>query len=138
MEKIDKVLLIEDDPSSVYLSKYQIEEAGLTEEIIVKENGREALAYLEKEIIHKGESSDKFLILLDLQMPDMNGFEFLKEFEKKYFKYNIPIVILTYATSAEDIIQLRGIGNYYTLSKPLTEESILNIQHRYFRNKICC
>lgn len=133
MRKINKVLLVDDDLASNFLNKSVIEKIDFANEIVLKNNGKEAFDYLEKEC-----QSENFpdLILLDLKMPVMDGFEFLKEFERLCYnlKDNIVVVILASSNNADDYVKLMHMGNYYAVVKPLTIDKLFDIHHRYFRN----
>jgi DNA-binding NtrC family response regulator len=135
VKRIDKVLLIDDDETDCFLSKLLIEKSGFVREIVIKENGKNALEYLKKECCFE----DKFpsLILVDLKMPMGNGFCFLEEFEKLDISrnINIAVVVLSYSEDGEDFIKLKKIGRYNFVAKPLTEDKLFDIYHRYFRNR---
>lgn len=100
-EKFNKVLLVDDDKINNYINLRLIRRIGLSEEIIVTNNGQEAITYLKT--CDKNELPT--LILLDINMPVMDGFEFLEEYEK--FKFNTVerpmIVVLTTSTNTNDI-----------------------------------
>jgi CheY-like chemotaxis protein len=131
---INKVLLIEDNETDCFLSTLILKSSGFVKEILVKKNGQQALAYLGSECFFE----DKYpsLILLDLKMPDMDGFKFLKEYEKLEIskKINIAIAILSYSEDGNDIIKLKNLGRYHFIPKPLTEDKLVDLYHRYFRN----
>jgi CheY-like chemotaxis protein len=131
---IKKVLLIDDDPVSNHLNKALLERLDFTKEIIVKTNGREAILYLQSDCY--SENNYPVLILLDLKMPVLDGFDFLIEYDKLDIsrKDNIVIVVLTTSTNADDIMKLRSIGKYDLINKPLNLEKLVDIYHRYFRN----
>jgi len=94
------VLLVEDDPASREATNRVITRLGLNIEEC--ENGREALDWLER-------NPPPALILLDLMMPVMDGFEFLKELQKRPELQNIPVVVLTAKQlSADEIEALTG------------------------------
>ena len=133
--KIKRILLVDDDHVSNFISKKAIEKANFADEIIVKNNGDDALVYLNKECPSLNQYPD--LILLDLKMPGIDGFEFLEAFEmaSKKIKHPIEVVILTSSRNPEDFMRLRKIGKYYVMNKPLTESILEDIYHRYFRNR---
>src|SRR5690606_16477417 len=122
------------DHISNFISKKAIEKADFANEIIIKTNGLEALTYLKEECLSKNKFPD--LILLDLKMPGMDGFEFLEEFEmvSQKFPCAIEVVILTSSRNPDDFMKLRKLGKYYVMNKPLTESILEDIFHRYFRN----
>ncbi|MEM9719809.1 MAG: response regulator [Bacteroidota bacterium] len=99
------ILLIDDDESTNMLNEMVLEEVGIGEKIHVAYSGKEALEYLQKCL----EGSDTSfvlpeLIFLDVNMPLMNGFEFMEAFRKLKDKRleNIKVVILTTSLLLEE------------------------------------
>ena len=95
MLKTRPLLLIEDDKVDAMTVKRAMEEIGVIESFVHLSNGEEALDYLQSEVNEK-----PCLILLDLNMPRMNGIEFLEKARVDPAIRNIPVVVLT--TSRED------------------------------------
>jgi DNA-binding response OmpR family regulator len=132
VKKINKVLLIDDDPITNQINKRLFDQLDFAKEVLIKESAKDAIEYLQSDCYLSKEYPS--LILLDLSMPELNGFDFLKEFEKlKLDKKNIAIVILTNSTNGDDILKLKEMGRYYFFSKPLTVDKLVDIHHRYFR-----
>jgi DNA-binding response OmpR family regulator len=131
---IEKVLIIDDDQASNHLTEELINKLGFAEKVAVKHNGNDALHYLQSECYF--EDSCPSLVILDLKMPVLDGFEFLDEFNKLDLvkKDKIVIVILTNSDNPDDIIRLRNMGRYYLIRKPLTMDKLVDIYHKYFRN----
>ena len=129
-------MLVDDDGPTNFLNKELLIRYEFAEEVIVKTDGIEALNYLKNEC----KSSDAYpdLILLDLKMPILHGVDFLKEFHKicKDVKHDIYIVILTYSPEADDVIRVKDLGNYQWVEKPLSIEKLIDIHHKYFRERI--
>ncbi len=128
-KKFNKVLLVDDDKINNYINLRLIRRIGLSEEIIVTNNGQEAITYLKN--CEKNEQPT--LILLDINMPVMDGFEFLEEYEKlKGNTVERPmIVVLTTSTNTNDIkkVESSPIAAGY-INKPLTEENLLGFIRR--------
>jgi len=132
-KKINCILLIDDDGTTNFLHKIIIQETGLAEKVVAVQSGKEALEYLEKK--EDGEYPRPDLIFLDINMPAMNGWEFLEEYNKldQSLKGQIMIVMLTTSinpddeTKAQDIDLIDGF-----LSKPLTEEMLAEIIENHF------
>ncbi len=128
-KKFNKVLLVDDDKINNYINLRLIRRIGLSEEIIVTNNGQEAITYLKT--CDKNELPT--LILLDINMPVMDGFEFLEEYEKmKFESVERPmIVVLTTSTNTNDIkkVESSPIAAGY-INKPLTEENLLGFIRR--------
>jgi CheY-like chemotaxis protein len=134
MKTIKKVLLIDDDIVSNYLNKELLEKLDFTNEIIVKNNGRDAIHYLQSECYI--ENDYPHLILLDLKMPVLDGFDFLAEYDKLDIdkKDKIIIVVLTTSVNADDIMRLRALGKFDLINKPLNLDKLVDIYHKYFRS----
>lgn len=120
------ILLIDDDNATNYLHKYYLEEWNLCERVMTAEDGRIALDLITNtpDLF----ASPNSLILLDINMPVMNGFEFLKEYEKvsPSKKAKCLFVMLTtdlsesYQQQANQISDIDGF-----VKKPLTKEELI-------------
>jgi CheY-like chemotaxis protein len=119
------VLLVDDDPIATYLNKGLIKKLNIAKEIAVAGNGQEAL----NKIQELGPSNCPDLILLDINMPVMNGFEFLDHF----YKLTIPgidkikIIVLTSSNGFKDITDMNKLGVKKFITKPLKEQVILSV-----------
>jgi CheY-like chemotaxis protein len=132
VKKINKLLLIDDDPITNEINKRLYEQVNLVKEIVAVNSAIAAIEYLRSDCYISKEYPS--LILLDLSMPGSNGFDFLKEFELlKLDKKNIVVVVLTNSSNADDYIKLKELGRFYVFSKPLNIDKIIDIHHRYFR-----
>ncbi len=95
MGKLKSVLLVDDDDTTNFLNKFFINQVDTTLEVNVVENGKEAIDFL---ILNSKEEIWPCLLILDTNMPVMNGWEFLSAFEEKIdttTKENTTIVMLT-------------------------------------------
>jgi len=98
MKKLNEVLLVEDDLVDVMTVKRAFRDLGIQNEIIHKSDGEKALDYLlDKKNPRPG------IILLDLNMPCMNGLEFLEIVKKNTTLQSIPIVVLTTSSESNDL-----------------------------------
>ncbi len=94
------ILLVEDDTVDVMTVKRALKEIHITNSLVTVGNGEEALAYL------KDDKNEKpCIILLDLNMPRMNGFEFLKEVKQDSQLKMIPVVVLTTSREEQDKVE---------------------------------
>ena len=128
------ILLVEDDHVDAMTVERALKDVGVTDKLVRRANGEEALQYLRDE-------SDKkpYVILLDLNMPKMDGIEFLKIAKKDEDLKTIPVVVLTTSKDKQDIAEsfshnvagymvkpadykqfveaIRTINRYWTLSE---------------------
>lgn len=125
-EKINTILLIDDDLTINYLHNRLIEKSAIAEQTIVAKNGIEGItAFLElNERLH---GSDRVIIFLDLNMPIMNGWEFLEKLSKAKSEitihYNIYILSSTINPDDKKKAKSHALVSGF-LSKPLTKEHL--------------
>jgi CheY-like chemotaxis protein len=118
------VLLVDDDPTFITLHKRLLERTGMDMEISSASNGQEAMSLIND--YFTGVRDLPNLVLLDLDMPTMDGFSFLEAFNRIPFgKFHNPkVVILTSSSHPKDIEKVKSKGVYTYLTKPLTEETL--------------
>jgi len=131
-KKIQCILLIDDDEVTNFLNKKVIEYCQVTEHIEVKLNGQEALNFLTGK--ETGNHSQPSLILLDINMPVMDGWEFMEAYNLKDLDQNkINIVMLSTSNNPEDIQRAANIPHVIAFkTKPLTSEMLEEIVTNYF------
>lgn len=127
MKQVKNVLLIDDDEITNYINSMLIKAAAATENVHMALNGKEALNYLKKHCSNK--PSDEYcpmLIFLDLNMPIMDGFEFLEKFTTldDIHKEGLPVYVLTSSENTKDISKANKYGISGYVSKPLTRDKI--------------
>jgi CheY-like chemotaxis protein len=118
------ILLVDDDKIFNFLSEKTIGSLGLANEIHFALNGKEALEMLA--MYKYGEMQRPDIIFLDLNMPIMNGYEFIEAFAAMDLpdKHLITIVILTSSADPKDLDMAKEMGIKYYFNKPLTKEEI--------------
>lgn len=118
------LLLVEDNEGDIVLTKEAFEERNLVHEITVVRDGEEAIDFLKEASI-----TDKLpnLILLDVNLPRMNGHEVLKFIKSSNELKHIPVIMLTTSSSPSDI--LKGYQNYVNgyITKPADADEFLAI-----------
>lgn len=96
--KFDLVLLIDDEPADNYLHKRVIDRAGVADQLMIFESAREALEFLDSPG-PDGERPRPDLIFLDINMPALNGWEFLEEIDRRGLGEGLGAVIFMVSTS---------------------------------------
>lgn len=113
-----EILLIEDNEADIDLTKEAIKEFKILNNLHVVKNGEDALKFIYKE----GEYSQKprpDLILLDLNLPKVNGLEVLEDMKKHEDLRSIPVVVLTTSSAEEDIVKSYKLQASCYIKKPL-------------------
>ena len=132
---LQKVICVDDDPIALLLSKLVISKANFASQIVTCVNGEEAMKYLENpETIEENSNSEQpLLILLDLNMPVMDGWEFLEQFSSKLQDiYNsTKIILLSSSIDPNDIKKSKDFSMVVDfLPKPLTKEMLTLISEK--------
>jgi CheY-like chemotaxis protein len=114
MRNFKPVLLVEDDSVDAMTVKRAFKDLKVTNTLIHRINGEEALEYLKNEINLK-----PCVILLDLNMPKMNGTEFLKVAKNDQNLRKIPVVVLTTSKEERDIVESFNLSVAGYIVKPV-------------------
>eukprot|EP00746_Dinoflagellata_sp_MGD_P015815 gnl/MRDRNA2_/MRDRNA2_135348_c0_seq1.p2 gnl/MRDRNA2_/MRDRNA2_135348_c0~~gnl/MRDRNA2_/MRDRNA2_135348_c0_seq1.p2 ORF type:complete len:139 (+),score=8.40 gnl/MRDRNA2_/MRDRNA2_135348_c0_seq1:1464-1880(+) len=124
-KKIGCILLVDDDMTSNFYNKSVIQQLNIAEKVEVAWNGKEAMEFLENP-----ENENPELILLDINMPVMDGFEFVKalDINTTIDKSGIKIVMLTTSQHEKDVDKFKkyGLVSQY-ISKPIEREHLLSL-----------
>ncbi len=127
------ILLVDDDPDDNFLHRLVIEDSGYCDRVQVAENGQQALAYLTNQVAP--DYCRPEVILLDINMPGMNGFEFLAEYEKldKLYRAEVVVMMLTTSLNPDDKRRANGHGVVIGYKgKPLTRQMLDDIVEQHF------
>ena len=130
-KKYRSVMLIDDNEIDNLINQKMIESASITEHIYIHTGAKSAIEFLRN--MEKLDLADKVLpdvIFLDIDMPLMDGFQFLDEFEKMtaFTKKKCKIIMLTSSINPQDLNRSKKYVNVKPyLNKPLTHESILGL-----------
>jgi CheY-like chemotaxis protein len=122
MTKFKHVLLVDDDYVSNFIADHLLSKLNVCDSVSFCRNGDEALKFLKE--------TDDFpeLIFLDINMPVMDGFEFIETFKDLNLDKNkTRIVIYTASFTPRDVEMLKGIGFNDFIVKPLTEEKLIQL-----------
>ncbi len=133
MPKLSCALLVDDDQTTNYLNQLLLKRLSVTDKLLVALNGAEALQQLQ---FHGQNASEEqpILVLLDVKMPVMNGFEFLEAYDQLPLpcKQAIIIVMLTTSLHPQDVSRLEKLPIAGFLNKPLTKEKVDDILRTHF------
>ncbi|VUD58883.1 Response regulator rcp1 [Thalassocella blandensis] len=124
-----KILMADDDADDKMLTKEALHESRVLNELYFVDNGVELLEYLRGE----GKFSDRVkypfpsIVLLDLNMPKMDGREALAEIKKDKNLRSVPVVILTTSKAEEDMVKGYDLGAASYITKPVTFEDLVRL-----------
>lgn len=121
-----KILLIEDNEGDIYLTQEAFKEGKLNNELSIARDGEEAIRYLMKEgPFFNAPTPD--MILLDINLPKINGKEVLGMIKNHPLLKTIPVVILTTSSAEKDVFDsYSGYANCYIV-KPVKLESFISV-----------
>ena len=130
MKKLKRFLLIDDSKATNFFNKTIIEKVGCVEEVVVAENGKDALDILKNEIVPE-------IIFLDINMPVMDGWDFLTEYQRLNDDYKGSIIVLMLGTKLKDAEQklsesITEIKEYS--EKMLKKDIVCNLVNKYFED----
>jgi CheY-like chemotaxis protein len=121
-----EVLLVEDDPGDVLMTREAFEEHKLGNRLTVVSDGVEALAYLRREGQY-AEAPRPDLVLLDLNLPRRDGREVLAEIKNDPLLLDIPVVVLTTSQAEEDVLASYRLHANAYVAKPVDFERFIAV-----------
>jgi Response regulators consisting of a CheY-like receiver domain and a winged-helix DNA-binding domain len=127
MNDLKRILLVEDDPKDVELTLTGLAEYNLANEVVVVGDGEEALDYLYRrgkyQTRHNGNPA---VMLLDLKLPKLNGFEVLQQVRSDENLKMIPVVVLTSSNEERDLVRSYKLGVNAYVTKPVDFHEFVN------------
>jgi DNA-binding response OmpR family regulator len=127
MDKLGRILMVEDDPKDVELTMTALEDYNLANEVVVTGDGEEALDYLYSRGKYQSRSSDNpAVILLDLKLPKVDGLEVLKQIKSDAKLKMIPVVVLTSSKEEKDMVTSYKLGVNAYVVKPVDFHEFVN------------
>ena len=121
-----EILLIEDNPGDVRLTKEALKDGKVLNSLHVANDGVEAMAFLRREGKYVNATRPD-LILLDLNLPKKDGREVLAEIKNDHDLRRIPVVILTVSKAEEDIIKTYDLHANCYITKPLDLDRFIEV-----------
>jgi CheY-like chemotaxis protein len=121
-----EVLLVEDDPGDVLMTREAFEDYKVTNQLHVVQDGADAMAFLRRE----GEFADAprpDLVLLDLNLPRMDGREVLQAIKSDPALASIPVVVLTTSEAEEDVLRSYSLHANAYVTKPVDFERFIDV-----------
>jgi len=118
------ILLVEDNPHDVEITKRALEKGQLRNRLTVAVDGQQALDIL-SDLQRAAELPG--LILLDLNLPKLSGIEVLQEVKGDPALRGIPVIVLTTSTREEDVVRAYDLGVNTFITKPVRFEDFINV-----------
>jgi CheY-like chemotaxis protein len=129
-------LLVDDNDDTNFLNGLVLNQAGITQTHTAL-NGQEALDLLLLHCSTPNSSTCPDLILLDMRMPVMDGFEFLQAYAQQVFAQRPAVVVmLTTSLNPKDVEQMKGLPIAGYLTKPLTEGKVRQLLQEHFGHPV--
>jgi CheY-like chemotaxis protein len=125
-ERQVEILLVEDDPGDVLMTREAFQDYKLRNQLHVVNDGVDAMSFLRQE----GEHADKprpDLVLLDLNLPRMDGREVLEEIKSDPELASIPVVVLTTSEAEDDVLRSYSLHANAYVTKPVDFERFIEV-----------
>jgi CheY-like chemotaxis protein len=117
------LLVIDDDDINIFIIKKIVEKTGYDIEMVARSNGQQAVDYLNETILQK--KTLPHLVLIDINMPVMNGWEFIEAYETLGIEQKVDMYILSSSVYENDIEKTKGYKAVKGfISKPLSMERL--------------
>ena len=127
-QKDVKILLVEDEEAHAELTKMNLARSGLTNEIIHFSNGLKVVEFLFKD--NPGNEADKYLMILDINMPGLDGRQVLQRIKRDSRTCTVPVIMLTTAGDEKEIERCYALGCNLYITKPMDYENFCTAVHQ--------
>ena len=117
----EKILLVDDDQDFAQLLEFDLRKKGYN--VARAGNGEEGL--------EKVKTENPGLIILDIKMPKMDGYTFVRRLKKEPDSKDIPVIVLTSYEPMKDMFQLEGVSDYFVKSANM--EALLKVVEKYLK-----
>src|SRR6201994_325259 len=127
MEKLGRILMVEDDGNDVDMTMTALEEYNLANEVVVTHDGEEALDYLYRRgSFTTRANGNPAVLLLDLKLPKVDGLEVLQQIKSDEKLRRIPVVVLTSSREEKDMVASYRLGVNAYVVKPVDFHQFVN------------
>jgi CheY-like chemotaxis protein len=127
VNELGRILLVEDDPKDIDLTLTALGEYKLANEVIVVRDGAEALDYLHTKGNYRSRARENpAVVLLDLKLPKVDGFEVLRGIRSDERLKHIPVVVLTSSREDRDMVASYKLGVNAYVVKPVDFHAFVN------------
>jgi DNA-binding response OmpR family regulator len=127
MNQLGRILMVEDDPNDIELTITALEEYNLANEVVVAQDGEQALDYLYCRGQYKDRSGENpAVMLLDLKLPKVDGLEILQRVKSDDKLKMIPVVVLTSSREEKDLVASYKLGVNAYVVKPVDFHEFVN------------
>ena len=128
IEKCPTILLVEDNPDDIELTRLALERCGVANRLEVAMDGAEALDYLFGTGAHEGRDvTDRpAVVLLDIKLPKIDGIEVLRRIRDDERTRLVPVVMLTSSKFDKELIETYGLGANSYMRKPVEFEQFID------------
>jgi CheY-like chemotaxis protein len=132
MREMGTILLAEDNANDVLLTRLALQKARLVNPLVVVRDGEDAINYLSGKDVYADRSQYPFpfLLLLDLNMPKLDGFQVLEWLRQQSFRPNLSVAISTDSDNGPDVRRAYELGADSYLIKPPNSETLLALVQR--------
>ncbi len=118
-------IMLDDNVDEIFLTRRIVRRCGFVNRFISEQNSEDLLSTLD-ELVKLGTSKDSFLILLDINMPRIDGFEVLKTIRNHPIYKNIPVFMLSASEDREDMKRSDNLGSNGYIVKPFSDDQFFN------------
>jgi CheY-like chemotaxis protein len=127
MNRLGRILIVEDDPRDLELTLGALEDYHLANEVVAARDGKQALDYLYCRAEFEARPSDNpAVILLDLKLPKVDGLEVLQQIRSDEQLKMIPVVVLTSSHEEKDVMRSYRLGVNAYVVKPVDFHEFIN------------
>jgi CheY-like chemotaxis protein len=124
------IVLVEDDPGHAYLIQKNLRRANITNQIVLIEDGQTAVDYLLEKNPYPTAALSPVLMLLDLNLPVLDGYEVLQRIKTDDRTRHIPVIILTTTDNRHEVTRCYKLGCSAYLTKPVDYPAFVEMIER--------